>query len=461
MENNFNTNMNLGNVINNNTNDAVAPVFTTVTTGNPNGLAIDMSNTPLTDVQNMHMQVDAVASEPVTAEPVAQTQTAEQEPPKGISPVTVDNFVIPTVILKNLVSRARKVGTDNPIQIQSQVVSIELGSFGIKVNTSNGKVDYENIDDSYRFTKSLKTCISIKTLGELLNNIDDAMIELEYDENTKILSIKRANGSEYKYAQRIDNSTQQPIDLSLTFPISYEDMVEVDFASIVTAINISKPIRSLPKVNEAFDGLFFGERITTSEGTIILLQDNQPILKTQRLFIESDFAELLATLPFNVGKTKIGFTTDGSNDIRAITVSDGNLTLCGGVQTEYPIDANVLENYWKANYTAKVAIDTRKFSNALKRISIFANQNENDFAEFQVTGNIMRIVPNTAGAVDFVDIVNESGYTGKFEVSLTKMVSLFNSIKSPNFVLSVDTENEVCICLELDGVKWIVARVED
>ena len=188
MENNFNTNMNLGNVINNNTNDAVAPVFTTATTGNPNGLAVDMSNTPLTNVQNMHMQVDAVAPVAEESEPVAQAQTAEQEPPKGISPVTVDNFVIPTVILKNLVSRARKVGTDNPIQIQSQVVSIELGSFGIKVNTSNGKVDYENIDDSYRFTKSLKTCISIKTLGELLNNIDDAMIELVFDEDTKILS---------------------------------------------------------------------------------------------------------------------------------------------------------------------------------------------------------------------------------------------------------------------------------
>lgn len=458
MENNFNTNMNLGNVINNNTNDAVAPVFTTATMGNSSGLGISMDNTPLTNVQNMHVQVDAVAPV-VETEPVAQT--TEQEPLKGINQVVVDNFVIPTAILKNLVSRARKVGNDNPIQIQSQVISLELGSFGIKVNTSNGKVDFECVDASYGFTKTLKACISIKPLGELLNNIDDSVVELAYDDASNILTLKTADGSEYKYAQRIDNSTQQPIDLSLTFPISFNDMTEIDFASIVTAINISKPIRSMPKVNEAFDGLYFGERITSSEGTVILLQDNQPILKTQRMFIDSDFAELLATLPFNVGKTKIGFTTDGSNDIRAITVSDGNLTLCGGVQTEYPIDANVLESYWRANYTAKVAIDTKKFSNALKRISIFANQNENDFAEFQVTGNIMRIVPNTAGAIDFVDIVNESGYTGKFEVSLTKMVSLFNSIKSQNFVLSVDTENEVCICLELDGVKWIVARVED
>lgn len=103
--------------------------------------------------------------------------------------------------------------------------------------------------------------------------------------------------------------TQEPIELNLTFAMKYEDMIELDLEKLVENINQSKPVRDIPKLDEAFSGTYFSNLVLSSDRHIIYVQDNQAILKTQKFFIGDELCDLISKLNFNKDKFRIGFTT--------------------------------------------------------------------------------------------------------------------------------------------------------
>ena len=458
MENVSNESVNLsGNVVNNsnyiiNGDQPFQPV-TVSTTGEYQTITINKEAETVGDRQIMTSQV--IAPEVMKAEEV-KTETT----PNVSESIVRDEFKVPTVILKDLVAGARKVGTYNPINVQSQVIDLELSEKGIKVNTSNGKVDYECINSEVRFTKRFKTCVDIKLLGDLLANLDFSEVELLYNEENGVMTIQTSAGGQFHLAPRVDASTNQVISLDLTFPIDYNNMIDVDYNKLVDAISQSKPVRDFPKVKEELKGTYFTNLILASDETTIFMQENQDILKTQQFFISGELSDLITTLGFNSNKFKMGFTTDGNNGIRALTMSDGSLTICGAVEPSSDIPADVCDNFWNTDFASKIKINTKKFTNALKRITLFMDFTHNDCPTFRVEDTLIRIIPDNEEGKDGAVIENPSKFNGTMSLPLIKLQKILASVKSEYFYMSFDSSAEGCICLEFDNHKWIVSKAD-
>ena len=126
MENNFNENMNLGgNVVSgvdtNLSQQPVAPVFgQSVTTAGPSeNYTINIPAQQVGEVHNMHSQIVGNLDSNLTVDTSGATDvsiTAEAPVQAEVNNESVnvevrDKFIVPTFILKNLLSSARKVGT--------------------------------------------------------------------------------------------------------------------------------------------------------------------------------------------------------------------------------------------------------------------------------------------------------------------------------------------------------------
>lgn len=446
MENSFNENINLGGVVSSTTTDgiAVAPYgVTTTTTGTNETVVYEAPSTPMGVVQNMHLQV----------ENVTETTTASE---KIIEPIVYNEPIVPVAILKNLIANARKVGDYNQIRTISQVVLVELGDFGIKVNASNGKIEFESIDNTVKYSISLKACVDISELGGLLNILDCETITLNVVDN--VLNIATPEGSTYKFPERVDLSTQQPIELNLTFDIKWEDMTEIDLDSFVNNIKQSKPIRDIPNLDDRYAGVFFSNLVLSSNRKIIYIQENQDILKTQKFFIGSDFCKLIADMSFNKGKFRIGFTTDSSNDIRAITLSDGRITMCGPVNATCAIPEDVCSRFWNAQYPHTITISTKKLTNALKRIDLFSTNEKSNFNDFEISGKNIRIVPDTNRVMENVLIdSNDTNFSGVAKLPRTLLENILNSIKSDRITFAFEDGEINFVGINAGEYKWIVS----
>lgn len=458
MENNFNENMNLGNMVANenvNSEQVVAPVFQTSTIGTNENITINMENQPISITNNMHTQVVGNVENTEINQPVTVATTEKQN-----NPVVYDDTIVPVAILKNLVSNARKVGTYNPIRTISQVVGLELGDFGIKVNASNNNIDYECIDSNVRYSKSFKVTVDIAKLGDLLNNLDCETVKL--NETNGDLVVVMPEGSEFILPEKVDLQTQKPIELSLTFDMNYEDMTELDLEKLVENINQSKPVRDIPKLDENFAGTYFSNLVLSSDRSIIYIQDNQPILKTQKFFIGDELCTLITSLNFNKSKFRIGFTTDSNNDIRAITLSDGKLTICGNVEPTSPIDENVCNNFWNAKFRHNITMPTKKLTYAIKRLRLFNENAKQDFANFEITNNSLKITLEKPDAKENLLVEsNDTSYSGTIQLPLTRLETILNSIKSDKIILSTDEQYEGVVGIVADEYKWVMAAVGD
>lgn len=458
MENNFNESMNLGNMVaneNSNLEQVVAPVFQTSTAGTNENISINMENQPITISQNMHTQVVGNVESADISQPTA---VAAQD--KQPDPVVYDDTIVPVAILKNLVSNARKVGYYNPIRPISQVVGLELGAFGIKVNASNGNIDYECVDSNVKYNKSFKVTVDIGRLGDLLNNLDCETVKLS--EVNGDLVVVMPEGSEFILPEKVDLQTQEPIELNLTFAMNYNDMIDIDLEKLVENINQSKPVRDIPKLDESYAGTYFSNLVLSSDRSIIYIQDNQPILKTQKFFIGDELCNLITGLNFNKNKFRIGFTTDSNNDIRAITLSDGKLTICGKVEPTSPIDENVCNNFWNAKFRHNITMPTKKLTYAIKRLRLFNENAKQDFATFEINNNSLKITLEKPDAKENLLVEsNDTSYSGTIQLPLTRLETILNSIKSDKIILSTDEQYDGVVGIVADEYKWVMASVGD
>ena len=468
MENNFNESMNLGNVVtggNVNAEPVVAPVYQTSTTGTNENITIQRESQPVGVVQNMHSQVignldNANMSIDMTNNQNTTVTSTTTEVTNDNQPIVYEDTIVPVSILKNLVSNARKVGDYNVIRTVSQVIGIELGDFGIKVNASNGNIDYECVDTNVKYNKSFKATVDIQKFGDLLNNLDCETIKL--NKVNKDLVVTMPEGSEFILAERVDLQTQEPIELNLTFAMKYEDMIELDLEKLVENINQSKPVRDIPKLDEAFSGTYFSNLVLSSDRHIIYVQDNQAILKTQKFFIGDELCDLISKLNFNKDKFRIGFTTDSNNDIRAITLSDNKLTICGNVNPNSPIDEEICTNFWNAQFAHTIVISTKKLTFAIKRLRLFNQNAKQDFVNFDIVGNSIKMTLERPDIKENLLVEsNDTTYSANIQLPLTRFETILSSIKSDKIAIAFDERYDGVLGIIADEYKWIMGEAGD
>jgi hypothetical protein len=453
MENNFNESMNLSGIANANfteNQDPVAPVFDGVTTtsfSENQTVVVDMSNEQLGQVQNMHTQIvgnaDGVtistsgdvlvdthtpiveATEEVTA-PTTETEV------KNTADIYRDDTIVPVGILKDLVSKARKVANYNAVYPQSQVITIELGDFGIKVNSAYGSkisVDYEGISDAVKYNTTLKVSVDIQKLGALLGSIEFPEVKLSYENNV------------------------------FTIGIPETELTPIDLDNLINGINQTKPVRNLPVIVDELDGVLFSNLILASDRNIVYIQNNQDILKTQKFFITKEFCDLITAFDFDANNFRIGFVTDSNNDIRAIILSDGKSTLCGNVRPDAPqINEEACNSLWNAEFPNLVRIDTKRFVNALKRTKLFMSAlDDKNTIKINVMGNTLTLLSDTGASKDNIIIENATNYTANLSLSMVKLELILNSIKSDTFTIAFDPSDEGVIGFIVDNYKWIIS----
>lgn len=514
MENNFNESMNLSGIVNNN---VIPPVFDEVTMGGNTNYTISMNNDNSLGVsQNMHYEVmpnisvsnqfNSVSSENTNSvvigssntsglaisqnmnyetnslsnevsainnnanvntnnvvannDTINNTDASANANAQTIKEIPIfDKFIVGTEQLRQLINNAKKVAVNNPSIPQSQVLGIRLDENGIKISASNSDINYEYTDRSVKYTKTLDIHIDVEKFSKFVANVEFDTIELQLDTEYNILNALLPQGAKYVFPQRIDPSTSQPIDLNFTFPINYDDMTAIDYNAMVEVINASKAIRTAQNLEIACKGLYFSNLVQASDRTTIYMQENQSILKTQNFFIDNNFCDLIANVKFDPNKFRIGFTTDANNDIRAITLSDTSLNICGHVQPNFVMPAEVVSRYWNANPAIKVAINTKKLLNVLNRISSAQDETRDDVIHIAIEGNTLTLRSNGGASSDLISIVNTGNIKSEFLLPFSKITRLIGGIKSENLYLVEDKDTPECICIEADNYKLIVGKM--
>lgn len=433
-------------------------VTTTVTATNTEATVIQMPQQGVSVTQNMHSEVVDVEPEQITI--------ANQ-------PILIDGEVtLPTVVLKELINIARKVGVANNTQPRSEVLNILFNENGIILRATSGNEDIEIIDKRYIFKNPVEMSLDIKMVGSFINSVSTNNVTLSYDNVNNILTIVTDgdNGSgTFKFPQKIDLSTQQPIVNELTFSMAYADMHPVNYEDFLQTLSVSKTVRNFANKlgMVALEGTYFSDIIASSDRVLMLMQENKLGLGDKEFFLKSKFCDLVATLPFDLTKFRIGFISNpATNVVGGIICSDERITLCGSadVPIDFPID--LCRNYWKSEgFANTVKVDRKVLVDTLNPVIQFINPlRDRDKIAISIVGNVMKI-GSMSGEAEYtimVENVNNISIATPIYLPATKLYSTLQTISDKTIDLLIDTsENSPCICLAFSEYKCLVAYVYD
>ena len=418
----------------------------------------------LSVTQNMHSQVVATEEIPVMNAKVEESVESNE-------PQVLDGEIkLPTVYLRELVNIARKVGIASNMVPLSEVLNILFTERGVILRATSGKEDIEIIDSRYIFKKPLEMSLDIKLLGDFVNAVSCSSLILSYDNNTNILTITPDNNSGvYKFTQKIDLSTQKPVVNELTFNMSYADMKPVTYDEFVRTLNTSKNVRTYAtKLGQVFlEGTYYNDIIASSDGNLMLLQENKLEINDKEFFLKAHICDLIATLPFDVTKFRVGFVVNPNTSVLSgIVISDEKITLCSDVTIPDGFPIEVCMSYWNSDdFVSKITIGTKAMIDVLKPVIPFINpERDKDRVSVTINGNNMKIVSMNGGAESNILINNVNGFATTMPLYLpaTKLYNTLQVISDETFDMLIDTaKDSPCMCLTFEDYKCLVAYVND
>lgn len=410
---------------------------------------IEAINTPITEVQQM--------TSSVTFEPPVQTKTVQ-------APAVVEGeIIIPTVLLREMIRVARKVGVYNNAQPQSEVLNLIIDNNGITMRTSNGPDDYECVDKTFSFTGNLTAAVDIKLFGDFMNTVSSISVKLDFDEATGVLTVITDTGT-FKFPQRMDASTQLPVITTLKYDMNYDEMQPLNYNVLMDTLNLTKPVRDFAKGFETIRGAFFSDIVITSDASIMLMQDNITDFKNRDFFIGGELCDLIGSVEFNPLACKVGYVNDDEGNLRGIVVSDGRTKLCGPIDVQTDLPVELCKQFWgSTNFVKKINVSVQKCVNVIKSVIPFINANyDKDCIALEIEGNAVRVISRNGAAVDTIMGINTENYKTPVALLLpaVKLFKILQTVKSETFDIMIDPSNNDCICLQYDNFKCIVALSE-
>lgn len=419
-------------------------------------------------VQNMHSQVvdnvvTSTSVEYTEATSVAQADTVvkEQSPVETESKLVEGDIEVPTGIIKSMLSMARKVGVANSLQPKSFILNLTFNSDGVTMRATNGKEDFEYVNTSYIFNKTIEAVLDIKTFGEFINSVSCTYLGFDYDDNQKILTVRTDNGT-YKFPQRVDQTTNMPFRIELNYNDAYENMRPIDYNAFLDILNLNKSVRTMAsKLNmSSIQGTYFGNIVASSDGTIMLLHDNNIGFSDKEFLMTTDFCNLLNSVRFNPTKCRVGFI-EQEGVLRGIVISDGNVKLCGPIFTPQDFPVQVCKDFWNSNeFSKSVIIKTQAISNLIKSAIPFIGLDEaNDKVSLSISGEMLNITTLNGAVNVHIAVTNTSNLNTPEPLILpaSRLNVILDNIQSDAFNLTVNPDNNICVCLTYDDYKCIVS----
>lgn len=416
---------------------------------------------------SVQSDITNVATVVATAEaqdtvPPTETATEIKEPV-----VITGDIVVPTILLREMVAQARKVGVANNMQPLSEVLNLIIDENGITMRTTSGrgKQDFECVDKRYVFKSKLSVSLDIRMFGEYLNAERNSTLTLKFVEAENTLYITTDTGMR-KFAQRVDGSTHQPVENVLHFPVAYEDMINIDYARLKKLLDLTSSARDLAtkSMYEYLKGMYCGDDIiVSSDGNIMIIQANDTEFKDKIFFLNNDLCSLILGINFNPTTFRIGIT-EANGAPAGMTISDGRTTICGPLSIEESFPVQPAKNFWNSKgFVQQVSIETRAFLDILKSVIPFVPTMGDDLDKvaISINGNEMEIKCLDGTAREVLDVINTSNFVTSKPISLpiSKLEKLVGTIISDNFDFMVDIQADNCICLSYDGLRSIVTTL--
>lgn len=399
----------------------------------------------LENVQHMTSQVEKVD---VQTQPMSHTPT-----------LVSGDIIIPTVLLKEMIRVARKVGVYNNAQPQSEVLNLIINDKGITMRTSNGPDDYECIDNTFVFTSKIEASVDIKLFGDFINSVSCASVKLYYEDNSNVLIVATETGV-FKFPQRMDASIQQPVITVLKYDMDYNDMKYLNYDALIEILNLTKPIRDFAKGFESIRGAYFSDIVITSDSNMILMKENDTDFRNGDFFVGGELCDLISNIEFNPLNCRVGFTRDDSGNLRGMIISDGRTKLCGPIDTQTDLPVDICKQFWNStDFVKTISVNTHRVVNVLKSVIPFINASTDmDKISIEIDTNNMRILSNNKGAVESIPITNSSAYKTSvpLQVQAVKLYKLLQSVKTETFDIMINPNNDTCICLKYGSFKCIV-----
>lgn len=412
-------------------------------------------------VQNMHLEESNVQENQIN-----QENQVIQEKKEIIEPIHVEGDIeIPTVLLRTCLKNAKLVGKANNMEPKSEILNIEFGENGLILRTSNGKDDFECIDKSRVYSKSFKTSVDIKRFGDYIDNEDENVLRIIFHEDTGILDVVTNKGT-FKFAQKVDPSTQLIALNNLAFDMEYNEMQSVDYNKFVEILNAGKLIRGLASKKGFSDlnGTYISNIFVSSDGVVMLLQENDLGFADKEIFMDSELCNLISSIGFNASTFKIGFKyTDGN--LEGVMFADGSIKLCTKnilIPDRFPVEPSKV--YWEnKKFIRNVDVNVKVLINVIKTVLPFISQYDSDRLYISISGNNMNIKSRDKSANVTIGIVNTSNYSsnGDLILPVTNLYSILQSTKSENITMLFSDEITNCMCIKYDNYKSILSFLDE
>lgn len=480
MEENQTNTMNLGN----NIGGAMPPVFSSVDTTSRLNTTDELqvtigepeminTQTAVTNVNN-NVTIGDISVNSVQTE--AQVQSAVPPvPPEDNSeskePIVLnDDITVPTILLRDMVAQARKVGISNNLQPLSEILNLIIDENGItmKATSGKGRPDFMCTDKKYVSTTKIAVSLDIRVFGEYLNAEKNNTVTLKFIESEGVLYITTDTGVR-KFPQRMDESTHQPIVHKLQFPYNYDDMMNVDYTKLRALLDLSSSARDLANTLNSYpylQGLYCGDDIVVaSDGNVMTIQPNQTEFKNEIFFLNNDMCKLITDIHFEQSKFKVGITKV-NGFVAGITISDGRTTICGPITVDANFPVSAAKEFWgSTGFTQSIRFETRALLDVIKSIVPFIPSigDAVDKITFEIKGDEAEIKCLDGSAKEVLGIINNTNYNTATPIPLpaSKLGKVLQSVKTDNFDMLINPTADNCVCLSYDGIRNIVTTLVD
>lgn len=427
-----------------------------------------VASAPVNAEINVQAPVTPINEVVVTTETTTTTEDKINETQAVKGPILIKgDITVPTILLREMTSQARKVGVSNNMQPLSEVLNLIINENGItmRATSGKGKQDIEIVDNKYVFTSSLNVSLDIKVFSEYLNVARSEVLTLKFVESENTLYITTDNG-ERKFAQRVDGSTHQPVVHELHYPIAYDDMIPVNYERLKTLLALNSSARDLATKSfyEYLKGMYCGEDIVvSSDGNIMTIQPNQTEFNNKIFFLNNDVCKLISELAFDSSKFRIGFT-EANGFLAGITISDGRITICGPIDINESFPVEVARNFWTSNgFIQGVTVETKAFLDVIKSVIPFIPVMGEDLDKLIIDIKddemIVKCSDNTAREVLAINNTANYATTKSIILPASKLDKLVQTIQADTFELMIDAQVDNYICLSYDNLRSIVTTL--
>lgn len=471
-----------------NVNQAQPPVFNPIDMGVSENVSVTSGYSqvvsspviPVQQVPNSGVTIASTAGAPLTINmnndtiqagtvvaPTEQSKANETSVKDG--PIIVEgDITIPANKLKAIISQTSKISTGNQQQAKTCVLNLIVNELGLTVRVTSGVQDLEIIDKTYSFRKSLEVAVDVSLFSEFVNSLGSENLVLKFDDETKVLSVNTGIG-EFKFPQKNDATGKNLIMNELTFDVPLSSLMSFDYNGLVEIFNANKGIRASASKIDYLSGTYLAEIACATNGNVMILRENIKELQNDRLFIKSAVCDLIRTLAFNPETVKIGFVRNPStNGIEGLVVSDGVMTLCSSIEQNNKFEKTgpltACENFWNAEFSERITVDTKTMLQALKPIIPFIKKGVNtitkeDILAITIDGGNMKLLSLNGEAQNMVHIVNANNFTTKspIYVQVASIYNIVQNIVDDRFDILINpSDDAVGLCIVSGQEKYIV-----